>query len=90
LRVVVHTLMLLLILTSISISAFHNHHDCENPDNCAICNFQVTNSIVSFDTTLGSDLYDDPIQLSVITLPERITEPFHTSVFPSHAPPQFR
>jgi len=87
--VIVPALMLVLLLGSITVSAFHNHHDCENPDNCAICNFQVSNSIVSFDTTLGSDFYDEPVLLSIITLPERVTKPFHTSVFPSHAPPQF-
>ena len=89
LNAIVPVLMLVLFFGSITISAFHNHHDCANQDNCAICNFQVSNSILSFDTTLGSDFYDKPVLLSVVTLPERVTEPFHTSVFPSHAPPQF-
>ncbi|HVN47937.1 MAG TPA: hypothetical protein VMU30_03850 [Bacteroidota bacterium] len=41
-KTLVPALMLVLMLGSIGISAFHNHHDCANPDNCAICTFQVT------------------------------------------------
>jgi hypothetical protein len=89
LRVVVPALMLVLLLGSITVSAFHNHHDRENPDNCAICTFQVSSSVLSLDTAPGSDSYDEPVLLSFVTLPERVAEPFHTSVFPSHAPPQF-
>lgn len=87
--VIVPVLMLLLILTSITVSAFHNHHDCENPENCVICSFQVSTPVVSLETSPGLVPYGEPILLSIIALPERVTEPFHTSVFPSHAPPQF-
>jgi hypothetical protein len=87
--VVIPALMLVLLLTSISVSAFHNHRDCENPDNCAICTFQVSSSVLSFDKAPSADPYDEPVLLSFVTLPERIAAPFHTTVFPSHAPPQF-
>ena len=89
LRVVVPALMLVLLLGSITVSAFHNHHDCANPDNCAICTFHVTSFVLSLDTAPGSVPYGEPILRSTITLPERVTKPFHTCVFPSHAPPQF-
>ena len=89
LRIVVPALMLVLLLTSIAISAFHNHHDRENPDACAICTFQVSSCTLSLDTALGSDHYLEPVLLSFITLPERVSHPFHTLVFASHAPPQF-
>lgn len=89
LRIVVPALMLVLLLTSMSVSTFHNHRDCENPDNCAICTFHVSSSVLSLITAADSDQYDEPVLLSAITLPERVSEPFHTSVFPSHAPPQF-
>ncbi|MGD1045537.1 MAG: hypothetical protein ABR936_09455 [Bacteroidota bacterium] len=89
LRGVMLALMLVLLLTSITVSAFHNHRDCENPNNCAICTFHVSSSALALDTAQGSDPYDEPILLSAITLPERVSEPFHISVFPSHAPPQF-
>lgn len=89
LRDLIPALMLVLLLTSITVSAFHNHRDCENPDNCAICTFHVLSSALALDTASGSDPYDEPVLLSFVTLPERVAEPFHTSVFPSHAPPQF-
>jgi hypothetical protein len=89
LSLVVSALMLVLLLTSITVSTFHIHHGCENQDNCAICTFQVSSSALSLDTAPGSDPYDEPVLLSAITLLERASEPFHTSVFPSHAPPQF-
>jgi hypothetical protein len=89
LRVMVPALMLVLLLTSITVSAFHNHRDCENSNNCAICTFQISTSALALDTAPGSDPYDEPVILSFIILPERVSEPFHTSVFASHAPPQF-
>ena len=89
LRIVIPVLMLVLLLTSITVSAFHNHHGCENQDNCAICTFHVSSSALALDTAPGSDPYNEPVLLSAITLTERVSEPFHTSVFPSHAPPQF-
>jgi hypothetical protein len=85
----VPALMLVLLLTSITVSAFHSHRDCENSNNCTICTFQISTSAVALDTAPGSDPYDGPVLLSAIMLPERISEPFHTSVFASHAPPQF-
>ena len=88
LRVAVPALMLVLLLASITVSAFHNHRDCDNSNNCAICTFQVSTSAVALDPAPGSDPYDELILLSSITLPERVSEPFHTSVFASHAPPQ--
>jgi hypothetical protein len=89
LRVAVPAMMLVLLLSSITISAFHNHRDCDSSNNCAICTFQVSTSAVPLDTAPGSDPYDEAVLLSAITLPERVSEPFHTSVFASHAPPQF-
>jgi len=89
LRDLIPALMLALLLTSITVSAFHNHRDCENPDNCAICTFHVSSSTLALDTAPGSDPFDEPVLLSFVTLPERVAEPFHTSVFASHAPPQF-
>jgi hypothetical protein len=89
LRVAVPALMLVLLLSSITISAFHNHRDCDSSNNCAICTFQVSTSALALDTAPGSDPYNEPAILSIIILPERVSEPFHTSVFASHAPPQF-
>ena len=89
LRVVIPVLMLVLILSSITISAFHFHRDCENSENCAICTFQVTSSVLSLESAQGFVPYGNPILLSAIVLPERVPEPFHTTVYPSHAPPQF-
>jgi hypothetical protein len=89
LRTVVPALMLVLLLASIGISAFHNHHDCANPDTCAICTFQVTSCTLSLDAVSGSNSLDEPVLLSFINLPERVSLPFHTHIFASHAPPQF-
>ena len=85
----VPALMLLLLLASISVSAFHNHHDCGNSDNCAICTFQLSNYAPSIQTAAGSSLYREPVLLAFVSLPERVCHPFHTRVFASHAPPQF-
>lgn len=89
LRIAVPALVLLLLLASIAISAFHNHHDCGNPDTCAICTFQASSYTLSLHATPGSDTYDEPVLLSIVTLPQRVSEPFYTSVFASHAPPLF-
>jgi hypothetical protein len=86
---IVPLLMLALLLSGIAVSAFHNHHDCGNPDNCAICTFQASACALSFDVSPGSDAYADPVLLSSLSLPEWISLPFHTHVFASHAPPQF-
>jgi hypothetical protein len=89
LRVVIPVMMLVLFLSSITISAFHNHRDCENSENCAICTFQVSSSVLSLESVQGFVPYGNPMLLSAIVLPERVPEPFHTTVYPSHAPPQF-
>jgi hypothetical protein len=89
LRVAIPTMMLVLLLTSITISAFHNHRDCENSNTCVICTFHVSTSAVALDTSPGSYPYDEPVLLSAVIIPERVLEQFHTSVFASHAPPQF-
>ena len=89
LQVVIPVLMLVLLLSSITISAFHNHRDCENSENCTICTFQVSSSVLSLETAPGSVPCGNPTLLSAIVIPERVPEPFHTSVYPSHAPPQF-
>jgi len=86
---VLPVVMLVLLLTSITVSAFHSHRDCDNSNNCAICTFQISTSAVALDTTPGADPNDELILLSAITVSERVSEPFHTSVFASHAPPQF-
>jgi len=64
--------MLMLLLASISIGAYHSSHECANPDTCAICTFQATSCTLSLDAAPGSDHYDEPILLSIITLPERV------------------
>jgi hypothetical protein len=89
LRVAVPAMMLVLLLSSITISAFHNHRDCDSSNNCAICTFQVSTSAIALDTAIGSNPYDEAVLLSAITFLDRVSEPFHTSVFASHAPPQF-
>lgn len=88
-RIVVPVLMLMLLLAGITVSAFHNHHDCENPDTCAICSFQISHCTLSLDTVPGSGPSLEPVLFSFIPFPERVTHPFHTLVFASHAPPQF-
>jgi hypothetical protein len=89
LKTVVPALMLVLLLASIGVSAFHNHQDCANPDNCAICTFQVSSCTLSLDAASGSNSVDEPVFLSFSNLPERVSLPFHTHIFASHAPPQF-
>ena len=89
LRLIVPVILLMLLLASISIGAYHSSHECANPDTCAICTFQATSCTLSLDAAPGSDHYDEPVLLSIITLPERVSEPFQTSAFASHAPPQF-
>ena len=89
LRLIVPVILMMLLLAGISIGAYHSSHECANPDTCAICTFQAASYTLSIDTTPGSDRHDEPVLLSIITLPERVSEPFQTSVFASHAPPQF-
>jgi hypothetical protein len=85
----VPVIMLALLITSISISAFHNHTDCANPDTCAICTFQVTSCTITLHTTADAQPNEKPIVAALLDLPERITLSFHTHIFASHAPPQF-
>ncbi len=49
----VPALMLMLFLSSIAVSAFHNHHDCGNTDNCVICTFQISSYTPSIETAAG-------------------------------------
>jgi hypothetical protein len=86
---VVPALMCMLLLTGIFVSAFHNHHDCGNTDNCAICSFQISSYTPSIESAASSSLSHEPVILIFVSLPERVCHPFHTSVFASHAPPQF-
>jgi hypothetical protein len=88
-HIVIPVLLLGLLLTGITVSAFHNHYDCENPDFCAICSFQISHSALSLNTISGSGPYFEPVLLSFITFPEQVSHPFQTLVFASHAPPQF-
>jgi hypothetical protein len=88
-RNIVPALMLVLLVASIGVSAFHHHQDCANPDTCAICMFQVSSCTLSLDAASGFHPSDGPILCSFLNLPERVALPFHTHIFASHAPPQF-
>jgi hypothetical protein len=88
-RIAVRALMLTIYLSGITISAFHSHHDCRDTENCAICIFQASSVTLPLDAPPGSDPFDEPVLHSILTATERASEPFHTSVFACHAPPQF-
>ena len=87
-RVIIPALLLVMFLTSLTVSAFHKHQ-CEKPDSCAICTFQSSNYALFDDTATSSATPIKSVILSFITLPERVSHPFYTLVFASHAPPQY-
>jgi hypothetical protein len=88
LRTVFPVLILVVLLSGIAISAFHSSHDCGNPDSCAICTFQASSytSILHEGPVFETNV--EPVRLSPLALPDRAPEPFYTSTFASHAPPQ--
>ena len=88
LRVVIPALMLVMFLTSLTVSAFHKHN-CDKPDVCAICTFQTSNYTLFDDTAASFGTPFKSVNLPFITLPERVSHPFLTLVFASHAPPQY-
>ena len=89
LRHAVPALMLMLLVSSIVITAYHNTRECGDPHSCAVCTFHATSYTLSSDAEPGTDPCDAPGLPAVITLVERASEPFHTTVFASHAPPPF-
>jgi hypothetical protein len=88
-RAIVPALMLVLLLASMTISAHHDLHGCENPHACAICMHQLSNYALPGDAPSESEVYQDPVLFLINVLPKRVSHPFHTLVFASHAPPQF-
>ena len=89
-RTIVPALMLVLLLASMTISAHHDHHGCENPNACAICMYQLSNCTLLRDAPSEFGLHQDPVFFFINIPSKRVSQPFHTLVFPSHAPPQFR
>jgi hypothetical protein len=88
-RIVLPAMMLAVFITGIAISDFHSHRDCRDSENCAMCTFQSFGAALSPDASQGIDPRDLPVLHILMALPERVSEPFHISVFPSHAPPRF-
>jgi hypothetical protein len=82
-------LMLVLVLSSIVLTSFHNHKCNENSDNCTFCNFRVSYSAVIVEPAVNIQLFQKPISEYAITLNERVTDPSQKLVCSSHAPPQF-
>jgi hypothetical protein len=89
LRTAIPAVMLAMFLASIAVPTLHSFHDCGNANTCAVCTFQLSTFTLSTDPAPDSTPFDVPVLHSVITVIERVPEPFHTSVFASHAPPQF-
>jgi hypothetical protein len=89
LRAIVPALMLVLLLASMTISTLHSHRGCENPYACPICAFQISSCTLPRDTPSESGLSRDPVSFFISILSKRVSHPFHTLVFASHAPPQF-
>jgi len=81
--------MLVVLLSSIVIVSFHNHHCDENIDNCAICNFQHLSYSVSVQQIEQGSILQKPLLEFLVILNERVTDPSQKLVCSSHAPPQF-
>lgn len=86
---VLSTLMLFVFLASLAVSAFHSHDDCVKPDDCVLCAFQSSNFTLTPDPAPVPVPYDGTVIPFFLPPAERVPEPFNTSVFSSHAPPQF-
>ena len=81
-------LMLLLMLSSIILTSFHNHNCTDSSDNCTVCSFRVSFSAVTIEPAIDVQLIQKPISDYAITLNDRVTDPSQKLVCSSHAPPQ--
>ena len=82
-------LMLSLLLMSILLSSFHDHHKTTTVDHCPICSFQTSYSAVTFESTPDSPVFQKPLHGDAVSYNENITNPSQKLVNSSHAPPQF-
>jgi hypothetical protein len=82
-------LMLVVLFSSITLAAFHNHYCTENSDRCIACNLQHSFSSITIESAAHSIIFPQPLSKSQINLNERITDPSQKIVCSSHAPPQF-
>ena len=82
-------LLLVLLLSSMIITSFHNHHCTENSDNCIACSLQHSFSTMTIESAAQGAVVPRPLSESLISLNEKITDPSQKIVCSSHAPPQF-
>ena len=80
-------LMLVLLLSSIALTSFHNHHCDSTTDNCTICSYRVSYSAVIVELIQSNNLFTDPLSEHIIVLNDRVTDPSQKLVCSSHAPP---
>jgi hypothetical protein len=82
-------LMLVVLLSSIMITSFHNHNCDEDSDNCTACRLQQNFSSLTFEPTTHDVLLQKKFSDSILILNEQATDPSQKNVCSSHAPPQF-
>jgi hypothetical protein len=88
-RLWIPSLILIIFLSSITLTSFHNHHTEKSTDNCSVCNFQITYSATALAPTADCTLFLKPLPENAIIFNDTITDPSQKIVCSSHAPPQF-
>jgi predicted molibdopterin-dependent oxidoreductase YjgC len=82
-------LMLVLLLSSIMVTSFHNHDCSKNSDNCTACRLQQSFSSLTIESTTYDVILQKPLSDSITILNEQATDPSQKIVCSSHAPPQY-